>query len=52
VTLAEGTTAVADINKLEAAVGMKFLRSRGEELGKWVLENGKIRRSLKEITRR
>jgi hypothetical protein len=29
---------------------MKFLRSGGEELGKWVLKNGKMRMSLKEIT--
>ena len=29
---------------------MRFLRSRGEELLKRVLENGKLRRSLKETT--
>jgi len=34
VTLAEGTTTIAGINKLEAAADMKFLRSRGEDLGK------------------
>jgi len=29
---------------------MEFLRSKGEELDKWVLKSGKTRRSLKEIT--
>jgi len=28
---------------------MKFLRSGGEEFGKWVLKKEKIRMSLKEI---
>jgi hypothetical protein len=49
VTLAVGTDSYSTVNKLKAAADMKCLRSSGEELSKWVLRNGKMRRSLKEI---